>query len=294
MNGKNSNRAAVVQFLTLTVACAVTTMAQEISPLTLSSGTVLIADSFGAVIGIDPASDSPVLVATNLVRPFGLAIDRDGTILVTDGGALEIVRIDPATGWQTVIPWGGGHGEPYGIAVEKAGTILVANAVNLTRVNPADGSQSIVSSNGYFSAPLGVAVDRKGRIYVADSGAGAVIRVNPKTGAQTLICSGLVNPCGIAIDAQGNLLVTEMGAQRVSRVFLKGKNKGLATVSEGGDFVTPVGIAVGAGGELFVSDPNALNLDGGVFQMDPTSGAQNDFYAGSGDFVNPSGLAILP
>ncbi len=98
-----------------------------------------------------------------------------------------------------------------------------------------------------------------GDILVADSsdfgGSAGVIRVDPETGAQTVVSSGgvFVNPAGIAIAANGDLLAAD------ENTF-------------GGP--CPVGC-------------------GGIVRVDPTTGAQTVVSSG-GDFANAFGLAIVP
>ncbi|HEX5643826.1 MAG TPA: SMP-30/gluconolactonase/LRE family protein [Thermoleophilia bacterium] len=46
---------------------------------------------------------APVAVATGLNQPEGLAVDRDGTLLVVEAGAGRLTRIDPATGAKTLV-----------------------------------------------------------------------------------------------------------------------------------------------------------------------------------------------
>lgn len=46
---------------------------------------------------------TPVPVATGLVQPEGLAVDRDGTLLVVEAGAGRLTRIDPASGQTSLV-----------------------------------------------------------------------------------------------------------------------------------------------------------------------------------------------
>src|SRR5207247_2000779 len=64
-------------------------------------------------------------------------------------------------------------------------------------------------------------------------------------------------------------------------------------VSSGGNFVTPVGIAIAANGDILVADLNALGGPGGVIRVDPTTGAQTVVSSG-GPFRNPPGRAVAP
>src|SRR5437867_10515646 len=77
----------------------------KIAASPFEEGDILYTDSFGAVIGIRPATGQRTIVASGgrLVQPFGIAVDTDGDILVSDTGSLAIIRIDSLTGSQTVI-----------------------------------------------------------------------------------------------------------------------------------------------------------------------------------------------
>jgi NHL repeat len=54
-----------------------------------------------------------------------------------------------------------------------------------------------------------------------------------------------------------------------------------ATVSSGGSFVDPSGIAVEADGDILVADANAFGGGGGVIRVDPATGAQTTVSSGS-------------
>jgi len=68
---------------------------------------------------------------------------------------------------------------------------------------------------------LGVTLD-PGDILITDSNnaAGRIIRVNPITGAPTLVASGgyLATPYGIALAANGDLIVADSGRGAIIRV----------------------------------------------------------------------------
>ncbi len=96
---------------------------------------------------------SPQPLASGLSSPEGMAVDRDGSLLVVDAGAGRLVRIDPGTGGVTTVAdelalgaWQGSAGAPptwslSSVAVAKDGTIFVtgdlANVVYRIRALPA-------------------------------------------------------------------------------------------------------------------------------------------------------------
>ncbi len=63
------------------------------------------------------------------------------------------------------------------------------------------------------------------------------------------------------------------------------------TISSGGSFVQPFGIAIDAAGNLLVTDHLAFGGSGGIIRVDPTTGAQTTISSG-GSFVQPRGIAI--
>lgn len=54
-------------------------------------------------------------------RPFGIALDAAGDILVADANAFDfngaVIRVDPPTGERSTVSAGGTFRNPYGIAV---------------------------------------------------------------------------------------------------------------------------------------------------------------------------------
>src|SRR2546427_12225835 len=120
-----------------------------------------------------------------------------------------------------------------------------------------------------------------GTILVADEdafgGSGGVIRVNPTTGAQTVVSSGgnFVEPTAIAIAVNGDILIADRnafgGGGGVIRV---NSTTGAQTVvSSGGNFLNPPGIAVVAyWGFLWVARTgDGRGREGGI-RGEPASG----------------------
>ena len=75
--------------------------------LAASDDDLWVADSAAGVVfqlvadGVDLAT--PVPVAGGLAQPEGLALDRDGTLLVVEAGAGRLTRIDLATGATSIV-----------------------------------------------------------------------------------------------------------------------------------------------------------------------------------------------
>jgi large repetitive protein len=174
----------------------------------------------GLVIRIDPDSGARTTVSANgmpagapdFASPFGIAVEADGDIVVIDqdafAGEAGLIRVDPGSGVRSTASSNAAPG-PYfvdpgwGIAVEADGQMVVTDSVEGTppggvfRVDPVSGRRTVLSANGApaggpdFVSPNGLAIEADGDILVVDDGVevgdGKVIRVDPTSGARTLV-----------------------------------------------------------------------------------------------------------
>ena len=152
--------------------------------------------------------------------------------------------------------------------------------------------------------PLAVAVAANGDIFVADA-FGPIFRIDPNTGEQTLISHDgyLKRPQGIAVNGN-TIYVTDVatsdmnfGVGRIIQINTETREQSL--LSEGNYLVGPVGIAIEESGHLVVGDPYTINqdsadlFDGAIIHINKNTGAQKLIARGSGNFVNPRGVAVL-
>jgi DNA-binding beta-propeller fold protein YncE len=252
-----------------------------------------------------------VLLATvALARAQGSAL-APGAIVVLDGYAFSppppdlpepaggVIRVDPATGAQTVVASGGFFLYPTGVALEADGHVLVANSGisrgSVLRIDPATGAQTVLASGGFVVYPFGVAVEADGNILVADPSARAVIRVDPVTGAQSIVSAETYfAPTGIAVEANGQIVVADAGAPNGgSLVRVDPVTGARTTLSPAGPFSSPFGLAVDRDGSLVVAYRGSLvqNIFGAIVRVDSQSGAQTPI-AIDGLMEAPGGVAI--
>jgi len=174
--------------------------------------------------------------------PIGIAVDKQGNILVADSYN-DCIRQVATDGRVTTIAGTGlpGYADgqaasaafdtPSGVAVDRYGNIFVADAGNqavrkitsqgeVTTIlaGVAEGDQG---ADARLSRPVGVVVTHDGFLYVSDEGAGRVVRIDPdgtaksyagrKPGfAEGVQNKGLMNgPTGIAIDRKGVVHVAD-------------------------------------------------------------------------------------
>lgn len=158
-----------------------------------------------------------------LRNPLGMALEADGTIVVVDCGSnclfplppvldpsipATVMRIDPDTGTRTVVLGGASTFDlelffliPTDVAVQEDGMLLVTGGAIIvaavTQVNPENGSRNLLSGmtvlgrtagrGQSFGTPFGVAVTTDNTIMVADVTLGAIVAVDPVSGARTIV-----------------------------------------------------------------------------------------------------------
>jgi len=155
---------------------------------------------------LDPVTLAPSQISGCLGFDGGahhMTVDRRGRLFVTDE-ARGVVEVSPATGARSVLvsveTLGG---LPRGIGKEANGDLLVTlqtTPPRLVRIDADNGALTVVTEGGLLLAPTGVDVAPDGAILVADQNArvnpitnvtsvGGLVRVDPETGAQTLIAA---------------------------------------------------------------------------------------------------------
>jgi DNA-binding beta-propeller fold protein YncE len=191
----------------------------------------------------------------------------------------------------------------------------------ILRADAATGALSELSRNGrqgnLFVHPYDLAVEHDGSLIVADMGQfasddptpdGAIIRVDPRNGTQSLVSQGgaLVDPAGVAVASDGALYVLENvgvgGLRGVIRIDpLTGAQTGVA---RGGELCNPFGIAFDPRGDLVVADYGTLVLSnrpivecpratGSLVRIERSTGRQAVLAEGN-LLRNPLGIAIEP
>ena len=124
--------------------------------------------------------------------PTGVVIGRDGHYYVAALGMRAVIRVDKASGAETIVSQGGHLLSPSSIALAPDGHLLLVDhgADNVIHVDPATGHQHVVSSGGHLQAPTDIAVGADGKYLVVDMIGDKLIRIEPATGAQTVIAQG--------------------------------------------------------------------------------------------------------
>ena len=168
------------------------------------AGNVLVADvGNNAIRKITPAGVTTTVAGrlggfrdgagalAKFADPFGVAIDRDGAILVGDSGNNAIRKISPTGAVSTLAA---GFNRPTGVAVDAAGNVYVADTGNhaIRRIS-ATGDVSTVAGTGEagsadgnaslatFTSPGNLAVNLQGDIYLSDLDSTRMRRISAGT-----------------------------------------------------------------------------------------------------------------
>ena len=298
---------------------------------------VYTANSFanGAVIlRTDPATGELVEISRNgaqgsfFQRPFDLAVEADGSLVVADMGEPctaqmepcphdgRVIRVDPLTGRQVLVSSGGELVDTAGIAVAPNGALYVVDNLaadddgGVLRIDPGTGAQTMISRGGgllepHFDLPFGVAFDRDGSLLVTNRGApgssclniGSVIRVDPTTGARSAVASGVLLlslPFGLVVDPQGRIVFSnECGDHALVRItsLLPLILDGLTSPSPG-VLTIAERIALTPGGGFLVTDFGPTPGDGGIVAV-PADGGTPTLLRTDPLFNHPLGIAAV-
>ena len=239
-----------------------------------SSFTVVQLDQGRAapLAGFWPQLDSyPSAASAPLLRPRGLCVAPDGSLVAVDAGAERIFsyrRPDSLTsiaGMRSPTGYTSGDGgaavqaqiaAPGRVACAPGGEVYLAQG-NRIRMIDRQGVITTVLTNvrtdsgaSSLSDPAGMAIDGAGRWWISEAGAHRVIRYDP-VAKTTVVVAGtgtsgfqgdggaatsarLNSPGDLALDSKGNLLIADRGNSRVRRVTPGGTIETVA--GSGGSF----------------------------------------------------------
>lgn len=159
--------------------------------------------------------DGGPAIEAHLNVPYGVAVDNDGNIYITDNGNSVLRKVTASTGKISTIAgkpgilgYSGDGGlataatlaNPYDVAVDKDNNVYIVDSQNfaIRKIDAATGKISTVAGAGpdhqgyagdnglatsaHLHTPQGIAVDDSGNLYIVDSGNHAVRKVDASTG----------------------------------------------------------------------------------------------------------------
>ena len=189
-----------------------------------TSGTIsTVAGTFLGFNFIDPTpskGDGGPAIEAHLNAPYGVAVDADGNIYISDTGNNIVRKVAVSTGIITTIAGnpnaygykgdGGPATEaelygPYDVAVDKDNNVYIVDSQNavIRKIAAGTGIITTVAGSGpdhtgfagdnglathaHLHTPQGITVDSEGNLYIVDSGNNAIRKVNASTAIITTI-----------------------------------------------------------------------------------------------------------
>jgi hypothetical protein len=222
--------------------------------------------------------------------------------------------------------------DPFGIAVDRRGNVIVADAGHSNRIRRITGTGKVETVAGgaegfldgpdgsaSFNTPSGIALTQKGDILVADTSNNRIRRIAQSGIVSTVAGSGdrgyqdgpaaearFDGPIGLGVDSLGNIFVADTYNDRIRKISADGSvstvaGAGVAGYKDGDPgsamFDTPCGVAVDPGGNLFITDTanNAIRKVSASGEVSTVAGGSRGTDDGTGQearFDHPVGIAI--
>jgi sugar lactone lactonase YvrE len=201
-----------------------------------------------------PKGDKELAVSALLNGPYGVAVDRDGTLYIAEYGGHRIRKVTTDGKISTVAGTG----------------------------SPGRGAEGVAAVSAPLTNPRGIAVDSAGDLYIADSGNNRIrkitmvdgkIRTFAGTGTGTYGSDGVLAtathlnvPLDVAVDSAGDVYVADYGNHRIRKITAAdGKistvagtvGAGLApdgTLATAAQLKNPSAVAVDSAGNLYIAD----------------------------------------
>jgi serine/threonine-protein kinase len=169
--------------------------------------------------------------------PYGLAMDKTGTLYVADNCAVGDVEEYPKGSTTKGITITDGISYPLGLAIDKKGTLYVSNypaAITEYTYGSTTPSQTITGQG--LTDPFGLALDKNDNLYICDFGAGKVFEIKYGTTTVTALgLTGISEPLGIAIGREtGDLWITDGAGNKID-VFKPGATTPFEQIVGNGD-----------------------------------------------------------
>jgi sugar lactone lactonase YvrE len=267
---------------------AAAALAAPCGAATLHPGDLILAQynytSTAFIVQIDPVTLAPTIISGRpfVTVPMGVAVDHEGRILVADLNQ-GIVHVDAVTGDQSVLAGTAAlGGTPAGICLAPGGGLFVSvrgGTPGVVRVGADGSSVTPVTSGNRISDPGNLTLGPDGALYVTENsipadnggvvngvrGHGSIVRVDPGSGAQTLVAADslFLGPFDIAFVGPDEVWTANHG-------YVAGRRGCFVStrVSDGASAFAlqyspcrSQGIAVAEDGTVFVSDCNTIGPD---------------------------------
>ena len=251
---------------------------------------------------------TPIKTIGGLNRPWGVAVNQRGNIIVAENGGHCISIISPSG--EKIRKFGsegsaqGQFNEPRGVAVDGDDNILVVDGSN-HRIQKFTGDGKFLTAVGRngskhleFKYPSSVEVNHRNRmVYICDRGNNRIEILNADLTFSSSFGShdndGQFDfPCDVALDSTGNVYVADGGGCRIQVFTAEGKflRKFGKKGSGDGELNWPTSVSIDSDDIVYVTDDNhrvSMFTSEGQFLR-----SFGTFGEGPGQFNNPNGIAV--
>lgn len=256
---------------------------------------------FKKVMGVD---DSEKVMG----MPYGIAVDRQGRMIVVDTKARAVHMFDPVRHKYKLLhaPASDPLASPIAVALDNDGDIYVSDSIrSRIFVFNSDGKfrrtiGALGKNESIFKRSTGIAIDReRGRLYVVDTVAMQVVvltlegKVLHRFGHRGADAGEFNYPTQIAVSPDGSFWVTDSLNFRVQHFTAEGKPmNGFGRLGDGlGEFDKAKGIAIDEKGHIYVVDGmrdrvQVFSPEGRLLFFFGNTGAD------AGEFFLPTGITI--
>jgi DNA-binding beta-propeller fold protein YncE len=211
-------------------------------------------------------------------RPSGLAVDRDGSLLVADSHYHRILVYGPAGELRRIVggdeeagPLTGRFGYIGDVAVDSTGCWYVAESQQHERITKLDPNGALLAEwggrghrPGQFQRIRALTFDRADRLYVADAcnhrvqvfdTEGHVLQIIGEAGEGI---GQLHYPFDVAVCPDQSIVVCEYGNHRIQRFSPEGRSLGVwgKPGRNPGELFNPWAVGVDSQGRIYVVDSN--------------------------------------
>ena len=252
--------------------------------------------------------EAPARTITGLNRPWGVAVDKRGQIIIAEWGGHCISIYSTGKKIRSFGQKGSAPGQflcPCGVAVDRAGSILVVDRGNhrIQKFTAHEKHPALVGSDGnkplQFSYPVGIGISPSEKVYVCDGSNHQVQILNYDLSFSSSFGSGgsgdghLNYPCDVAFDSRGSVYVADNGNHRI-QVFTK-DGRFLRKFGEKGgghgELNNPVCVAIDSDNVVYVSegDNHRISLFTSEGHFVRSFGTRGQ---GPGQFDRPRGIVV--
>ncbi len=208
------------------------------------SGDLFIADYAGRqIVKVDTTTGVESQLIAN-ITPIGIDFDQAGNLFFSNVLTRTIYQADSVTGARTLYSTTDFY--PEMLVVDHDGSLIVTNRQYAMLVrNPGLSNQEIISRYGALTSATGMALDEdSGEIYLSgNTNGGFITRVNPDTGLQSTVVSG-VYTLRITNGFDGDFFT--VGSPNMVRI-LDPDTGTLTSFASAGNIYNPFGIAAEQG-----------------------------------------------